>query len=189
MNISKELRNDITQYLNDYRPEFDYDWQFELSTEQISFILEHGTDRLWEVENDIREANMEGYWYLEDWHIKECISTFEDDLLTELDMTDIDDLDICDFKDEFADHLYINDNLYNRIRNTDLRLNVTFAEFCYAGYLWRSHVEYSDLEYILKVLQINPSTFDENWPNINYGKPVIMPVALKQILDNSTPGS
>ena len=82
MNISKELINKVRAYINNNQPGLYWDYNDELSTDDIETILDD--DGLLGFENELIESNSYYMLELKDEAIKEYISAFREEFVGEL---------------------------------------------------------------------------------------------------------
>ena len=159
MNISKELIDKVKAHINDNQPNFYWDYDEVLCVEYIETIL--GDDGLYEFENDVMYYNSDYVDGLKSDAIEEYISTFREELVSELGEEVVDNDDFKDdFEEFFSDDISINLNVEDLIRqqrdeiffyNTGLNITNSY------------HVEdiAESMSGIKEMLSINNNEFDE----------------------------
>ena len=159
MNISKELINKVKAHINNNQPNFYWDYDDELSTDNIETILDD--DGLLSFENELIESNLYYMLELKDEAIKEYISAFREEFVGELGEEVVDNDDFKDdFEEFFSDDISINLNVEDLIRQQRDEI------FFYNTGLEIEEPRYDEgiktsIDEIKEMLSINNNEFDE----------------------------
>ena len=176
MNISKELINKVKAHINNNQPNFYWDYNEVLCVEYIETIL--GDDGLYEFENEVMDYNLDYVDGLKSDAIKEYISTFREELVSELGEEVVDNDEFKDdFEEFFSDDISINLNVEDLIRQHGSEI------FFYNTGLEIEEPRYDEgiktsIDKIKKMLSINNGEFDKRLyeliENASYGGDLVI---------------
>ena len=150
MEISKELNHKVREYLQDNPVTIYWDYRDSLSLEQVEDIM---NGKLWEIESDIRERNID------------YICGLEDNLLEELkgNFVELSDMDVFDLREEFIDSVHVDININELLRNTpDVRIRVVIhSNYEGVNYADRGNGDFKDSEYIKEIKKLLRGKYDK----------------------------
>jgi len=155
--ITPAMKKEIISYLEKNPPEMYWDRNSDLSNEQVEKIIS-SEDGIHEVSNELYDMNIDYIFDQEEEAIKELIGRFK---LADTDDENYDEDELVkELKDEFQEYIHVDMNIEQLIRNTHrpkITLNTDYSldenEF--------NRIEYSNVEMILDLFNINPKTFGE----------------------------
>ena len=194
LNLSEDLEKEIIAYIEKNQPEVYWDYNDELSKEQIEQIFKT-KDGLNDVENEIWDRNIDYIFQLEDEAIKECMSEFEEKINAELNTEDSEDWED-DFKEFCREYIGVDMNIKDLIRRTSEQ--VFFYDTCeeFGDQCFNSQMDkYNDVRRIKKTLGIKTKDFDnqikELLNNASYGGQLVVYFmadvqTLRECMNNAT---
>lgn len=159
MNISKELINKVKAHINNNQPGLYWDYNDELSTDNIETILDD--DGMLDFENELIGYNLSYMNKLKDDAVKEYISVFREEFVNELGEEVVDNDDFKDdFEEFFSDDISVNLNIDELIRKHGSEI------FFYNTGLEIEEPRYDEgiktsIDKIKKILSINNDEFDK----------------------------